>query len=165
MSLLKERKPSVRDKPMQQRSGTWLCSTDAYNSLCCQGYTSLSHNPEICAAVDTIAKLVASMTIHLMENTADGDVRIRNSLSRKIDIEPNSYMTRANFVFWIVKTMMLGGDGNAVVLPTTKKGYLDELHPVPPNMVSLRPEGWGYRIGIGGREYDPQELLHFVLNS
>ena len=163
MSLRRE-KPLVRDKPTQERSSAWLCTSEAYDTLCCQGYTSLAHNPEICAAVDTIAKLVASMTIHLMENTEAGDVRVKNNLSRKIDIEPNSYMTRSNFIFWIVKTMMLGGDGNAVVLPTTKKGFLDELHPVPPSMVSLLPEGWGYRIQIGGREYDPQDLLHFALN-
>ena len=161
---LRKKKPAVRDKPAQQRSAAWLCTAEAYDTLCCGNYIRLANNPEVCAAVDTIAKLVASMTIHLMENTSDGDVRIRNSLSRKIDIEPNSYMTRANYVYWIVKTMMLGGDGNAVVLPTTKGGYIDELHPVPPYMVSFRPEGWSYRIGIGGREHEPSDVLHFVLN-
>lgn len=163
MSLRKQ-KPTVRDKPAETRSAAWLCTSDAYDTLCCGGYTKLSNNPEVCAAVDTIAKLVASMTIHLMENTADGDVRIRNSLSRKIDIEPNAYMTRANYIYWIVKTMMLGGNGNAVVFPETKNGYLEQLHPVPPHTVSFRPDGWSYRIGINGREYDPADLLHFVLN-
>ena len=161
---LRKMKPSVRDKPTEARSAVWLSSTEAYETLCCSGYTRLGNNPEVSSAVDTIAKLVASMTIHLMENTDDGDVRVRNSLSRKIDIEPNAYMTRANYIYWIVKTMMLGGEGNAVVLPTTKSGYLDQLHPVPPNIVSFRPEGWGYRISIGGKEYDPGDLLHFVLN-
>ena len=161
---MRKMKPSVRDKPTEARSAAWLCNTEGFESLCCGGYTRLGNNPEVCAAVDTIAKLVASMTIHLMENTDDGDVRVRNNLSRKIDIEPNSYMTRASYIYWIIKTMMLGGEGNAVVLPTTKSGYLDQLHPVPPNMVSFRPEGWGYQIGIGGTEYDPGDLLHFVLN-
>lgn len=163
MSLRKQ-KPTVRDKPAQQRSAAWLCTSEAYDTLCCSGYTRLAHNPEVCAGVDTIAKLVASMTIHLMENTEDGDVRIRNNLSRKIDIEPNAYMTRANYIYWIVKTMMLGGDGNAVVFPETKNGYLEQLHPVPPSQVSFLPEGWSYRIGISGKEFDPGDLLHFVLN-
>lgn len=163
MSLRKQ-KPTVRDKPAETRSAAWLCTSDAYDTLCCGGYTKLSNNPEVCAAVDTIAKLVASMTIHLMENTPQGDVRVQNNLSRKVDIEPNSYMTRANYVYWIVKTMMLGGDGNAVVLPVTKGGYIDQFHPVSPHQVAFRPDGWGYRIQINGREYDPGNMLHFVLN-
>lgn len=142
----------------------WLCSAEAYDVLTCSGYTSLAHNPEVCAAVDTIAKLVGSMTIHLMENTEDGDVRIRNQLSRKVDIEPNSYMGRSNFIQWIVKTMFLGGDGNAVVYPKTKGGYLEDLIPIPPAMASFTQDGWGYRIHINGDEYDPREMLHFAVN-
>lgn len=163
MSKRKKNKPTTRAEPAKQ-SVAWLCSPEAYETLCCTGYSSLSQNPEICAAVDTIAKLVGSMTIHLMENTEDGDVRVKNQLSRKVDIEPNSYMGRSNFIQWIVKTMFLGGDGNAVVWPKTSGGYLEELIPVPPNMVSFVPDGWGYRIYIGGQEYDPQNLLHFALN-
>ena len=104
------------------------------------------------------------MTIHLMENTEDGDVRIRNQLSRKVDIEPNSYMGRSNFIQWIVKTMFLGGDGNAVVYPKTKGGYLEDLIPIPPAMASFAQDGWGYRIHINGDEYDPREMLHFAVN-
>lgn len=163
MSKRKKNKPTTRAEPEKQ-SVAWLCSPEAYETLCCTGYSSLAHNPEICAAVDTIAKLVGSMTIHLMENTEDGDVRVRNQLSRKVDIEPNSYMGRSNFVQWIVKTMFLGGDGNAVVWPKTSGGYLDELIPIPPSMVSLIPDGWGYKIYVNGTEYDPQKLLHFALN-
>lgn len=163
MSKRKKNKPTTRAEPEKQ-SVAWLCSPEAYETLCCTGYSSLAHNPEICAAVDTIAKLVGSMTIHLMENTEDGDVRVRNHLSRKVDIEPNSYMGRSNFVQWIVKTMFLGGDGNAVVWPKTSGGYLDELIPIPPNMVSFAPDGWGYKIYVNGTEYDPQKLLHFALN-
>ena len=156
--------PKARAEPAQKRSGAFLCSPDAFDTLTCQGYTSLSKNPEICTAVDAIARLVASMTIHLMENTPGGDVRVRNELSRKIDIEPNRYMNRYAFVHWIVKTMILGGDGNAVVYPRTYRGYLQDLIPVSPSAVSFRADGWGYRIVIGGVEYDPGNLLHFALN-
>ena len=164
MSKKSKRKPTARAEPTQKSSAAWLCSPDAYETLVCRGYTSLDHNPEICAAVDTIAKLVGSMTIHLMENTDEGDVRIRNQLSRKVDIDPNSYMGRSNFIQWIVKTMFLGGDGNAVVYPQTRSGYLEELIPIPPSTVAFIPDGWGYRVAIGGREYDPKEVLHFAIN-
>lgn len=161
-------KPKVRDKPAQKRaqkrSAAWLCTGDAYDTLCVSGYTRLTDNPEVCAAVDTIAKLVGSMTIHLMENTDDGDIRVKNGLSRKIDIEPNAYMTRSNYIYWIVKTMLLGGSGNAVVLPETKNGYIEQLHPVPPNMVTLIQDEWSYKVHIGGKEVDPTDVLHFVLN-
>lgn len=164
MSKRKKSRPTVRAEPAKKQSMAWLCSAEAYDVLTCGGYTSLAHNPEICAAVDTIAKLVGSMTIHLMENTEDGDVRIRNQLSRKVDIEPNSYMGRSNFIQWIVKTMFLGGDGNAVVYPKTKGGYLEDLIPIPPAMVSFAQDGWGYRIRVNGDEYDPREMLHFAVN-
>lgn len=163
MSKKKKRRPTARAEP-QKSSSVWLCSPDAFETLCCSGYRSLSQNPEICAGVDTISSLVGSMTIHLMANTPDGDVRIKNSLSRKIDIEPNPYMGRSNFIQWIVKTMYLGGDGNAIVMPMTTDGYLESLIPIPPSMVSLIPDGWGYKVSIGGKSYDPDSVLHFALN-
>lgn len=141
-----------------------MCGSDAFETLACRGYTPLSKNPEIIAAVDTIASLIASMTIHLMENTPAGDIRIQNELSRKVDINPNRYMTRATLVQWIVKTMMLSGNGNAVIYPSTQGGYLEDLVPVPAANVVFTPDGWGYKITIGGVDYNPDDLLHFVLN-
>lgn len=141
-----------------------MCSSEAFDTLTCQGYTSLAHNPEIAAGVDTIARLIGSMTIHLMENRDDGDVRIKNELSRKIDINPNSYTTREQFMHWIVRTLYLEGNGNAVVYPNTRAGILRDLNPVPPAMASFIPDGWGYKVVINGLEYDPDNVLHFVLN-
>lgn len=164
MSKRSKNKPRARAEPTQKRSAAWLCSPEAYEVLTTRGYTSLSHNPEICAGVDTIARLVASMTIHLMENTPDGDIRIHNQLSRKVDIEPNFYMSRFNYIHWIVKTMLLSGDGNAVVWPETRNGLIQNLHPIPPATVSFRPDGWGYRVNISGKDYDPAQLLHFAVN-
>lgn len=164
MSKKKRSRPSPRAEPIQKRSIAFV-TNDNWGSLECCGYTSLSHNPEICTAVDTIARLIASMTIHLMENSEEGDIRIKNELSRKVDIDPNSNMTRAAFVHWIVKTLMLEGNGNAVVWPETKRGILRDLKPVPPAFVSFVPEGvWDYRVAIEGREYNPDDVLHFILN-
>lgn len=165
MSRRRNQRTKARAEPQQKRSVAWLCSQEAFDTLTCQGYTNLADNPEIITAVNKIAKLIGSMTIHMMQNTDDGDVRIRNELSRKIDINPNENMTRSLFVQWIVSTLYLYGAGNAVVWPQFRRGYLRDLKPVPPAMVSFIPDGiWDYRVQINGKEYDPDEVLHFVLN-
>lgn len=164
MSKRKNRtKPKARAEPSQKRSVAFVMPGD-WDTLECMGYTSLAHNPEIVAAVDTIARLIGSMTIHLMENTEDGDVRIRDELSRKVDINPNSNMTRSNFIHWIVKSLFLDGNGNVIVWPDTRRGILRDLNPVPPSMVSFLPDGWGYKVVLNGKEYSPDKLLHFVMN-
>lgn len=153
----------ARADPRPKSSVAFLASSQ-WDTLECMGYTSLAHNPEIVAAVDTVAQLVSSMTIHLMENTDAGDVRIVDELSRKIDINPNQYMTRTGFIYWIVRNMMLEGNGNAVVFPKTRRGIIKDLIPIPPNFASFVPDGWGYKILINGKEYDPSDVLHFSLN-
>lgn len=163
MSRKKRSRPAPRAEP-QKRSAAWLCSSEAFDTLTCQGYTSLAHNPEIAAGVDTIARLIGSMTIHLMENQEDGDVRVKNELARKIDIEPNSYTTREQFIHWIVRTLYLEGNGNAVVYPDSRAGIIRDLNPIPPAMASFIPDGWGYKVIIAGKEYNPDKVLHFVLN-
>lgn len=166
MSRKRRSRPQARDEPRGQKRGAaaWLCSSEAYDTLTCQGYVSLANNPEIAAGVDTIARLVGSMTIHLMESRDGGAVRIQNELSRKIDINPNQYMTRAAFIHWIVRTMYLEGNGNAVVWPKTRRGIIQDLNPVPPSFVSFIQDGWGYRVVIAGQEYRPDKVLHFALN-
>lgn len=150
-------------EPTQKRSVAFVTNS-GWETLECAGYTSLAHNPEVTTAVDTIARLIGSMTIHLMENTESGDIRVRNELSRKVDIDPNQYMTRSAFVQWIIKTMMLDGNGNAVVYPETRRGILRNLQPIPAAFASFIPDGFGYKVVISGREYDPDNVLHFVLN-
>ena len=170
MSKKKRGRPTARVEPAAQQPGQnhsmiAFLNDDQFKDFICTGYTNLAHNPEVCTAVDTIAKLVGSMTIRLMENAEEGDIRVLNELSRKVDIEPNGYMTRANFVHWIVKTMLIDGGGNAVVWPQTRRGFLRDLHPVPPAYVSFLPDGmFGYKITVAGQEYNPTDLLHFAIN-
>lgn len=168
MSKDKKKKTRAEPKKMKKRERdvvSWLCSPEAYDTLTCEGYTSLTQNPEIISAVDRIAKLIGSMTLYLMENQEDGDVRVRNELSRKIDIEPCQNMTRSTFIQWIVRTMYLEGEGNAIVLPIFRRGYLEDLRPEPAGIVSfVYTSYWDYQVMIGGATYAPDEVLHFVLN-
>lgn len=154
----------ARDRP-EKRSLVWLTDGAGFETLECKGYTNLAHSPEIQTAVDTIARLVGSMTIHLMRNTERGDVRVIDGLSKVVDITPNRLMTRSNFIRWIVRTMLLEGDGNAVVFPVTENGYLRELQPVPACMTAFVPDGvFGYKVIAYGNEFDPDQVLHFVAN-
>lgn len=133
--------------------------------LCVQGYTSLDKNPEIRAACQTIAQLVGMMTIHLMNNTEQGDVRIINELSRKIDIDPERHMTRKTWMEAIVMNLLLYGKGNSIVLPHTRRGMLDRLEPIAAGRVTFMPSGYtDYKVGIDGREFDPADVLHFTYN-
>ena len=133
----------------------------------CAGYVTLDKDPTILSACQAIATLVGLVSWHLMENSDNGDRRIKNELSRKIDIDPNSYVTRADFYEAIAMNMLLYGDGNAVVRPHTEDGYLRDLEVVPMNRVSFVPDnvfGYGYWIYIDGIKYDPRDLLHFRLH-
>lgn len=141
----------------------WLKS-DEFNALCVSGYTRLDHCPEIVTACRVIAETIASMTIHLMANTDRGDQRIQNELSRKLDINPNRFMTRKTFMETLVMNELLYGHGNSVVVPLTKNGLLDDLVPIPPADVTFTPVGYGYTVRINGEEFDPDEVLHFTHN-
>lgn len=159
------KKKNVRAEPVNSVSQAFLLSSD-FEDLCAGSYTRLSDNPEIRAAVDKIADLISSMTIHLMQNTENGDIRIKNQLSRKMDISPNKWMTRKTFISVIVRTLLLEGDGNAIVYPMlTPDGLIDSLEPIEPYRISFLPEqGFGYKIYIDGVPYDPDRMCHFVMN-
>lgn len=139
----------------------WLKDGD----ICCPGYTSLDKNPEVVTACRKIAALIGSTTIYLMANTADGDQRIVNELSRAIDIDPMPNMTRSTWMESIVMTMLLYGKGNAVVIPHTWQGYLQSLEPISADRVSFIPDGYrDYTVMVDGKERKPESVLHFVYN-
>lgn len=164
MNGLSKKRKEVKKQARAEPKVSWLQSAAAYETLCCSGYTRLSENPEIIAGVNKIADLTSSMTIRLMRNTQNGDVREKNELSRKIDINPNSYMTRKTFISAIVRTLLLEGDGNCIVYPETIRGYIKDLHIVPPSQVTFMPDGYGYETMLYGVPYKPDEVLHFVIN-
>lgn len=137
--------------------------------IACGGYHSLDQDPTIATACKRFASLVGMISWHLMMNQeTGGDVRIKNELSRKIDINPNKYMTRQAFYSAIAMNLLLYGDGNAVVRPHTQNGYLTDLEIIPMDRVTFMPDpvapNYRYSILIDGVPYDPDELIHFAIN-
>lgn len=158
---------SRRKKRIEKRErmpiALWMQDAD----LCCMGYTKLSDNPEIQTACLRIAELIGSMTIYLMANTEDGDVRIVNELSRLIDINPCQNMTRLHWMTVNVMNMLLYGKGDAICVPHTRGGILHSLEPIASDRVSFRPEGNSrrdYRVYIDNVDRRPESVLHFVYN-
>ena len=158
-----------RDAPKQASTRSagsvalWLRDGD----ICTPGYTRLSDCPEIQAGCLRIAELVGSMTIKIMENTKDGDVRIENELSRMIDITPCGTMTRLQWMAANVMNTLLYGEGNGIVLPRTYGGIIKSLEPISAARVSFMPKAGSYReysVLIDGVPHSPEDVIHFAYN-
>lgn len=157
--------PFLNFKKRSESPSTVVVMPSQLQELIDDGYTKLSDNPEIRSAVDRIANLVSNMSIHLMQNGELGDTRVNDPLSRLVDIRPNQYMTRKSFIYWIVRTLLLEGNGNCVVKPITMGGRVVSLQPIQPNRVTFDCGQDDYMINIDGNKYDPSTLLHFRINN
>lgn len=142
-----------------------LASVDFYDMVS-TGYVKLADNPEVKIAVDKVADLVSNMTIHLMENTDKGDKRVKNELSRKLDVNPHKYMTRKSWLYKIVSDLLLHGDGNSVVHIGINKEttFIENLTPFQMQKVSYVENKEGYQIEYNDKRYKPGEVVHFVIN-
>jgi HK97 family phage portal protein len=152
-------------KKMKKRQTTpvalWLNGEEAKNILLPSGYIPITKNDEVKKCIHKIADLVSSMTIMLMENSLDGDIRLKNELSKKIDVYPNNFMVRKNFIYKIVADMI--STGNSVVMPKVQNGLLDNLNIWDINGVSFYGDFENYYIQYKLQKFSPDEVLHFVL--
>lgn len=138
----------------------YYLKTDGDMSDILPGYIPLSKNEDVVKCANIIADLVSSMTIMLMKNGENGDIRIRNELSKKVDVYPCRYMDRKNFIFKIAKDMVLSG--NSVVLPEVEGMFIKNLEPLDASLCSFTKKADSYVIGYNGQELDPENVLHFV---
>lgn len=144
-------------------------STQSWRNLVYDdGYTSLSKNTDVISAVNVIAELVSNMSIHLLENTDTGDKRVKNGLSRLIDIEPAIGMTRKAWVSKIVRDLYLYGDGNSICHIIVKSGddYLSELKPLNMSKVAYKYDDQknDLKVVYDNKELDSSQLVHFLIN-
>lgn len=162
MSKKKKEKRKTRAEPLTPTQA-WFISDGDNGGLCAKGYTRLIDNPEVRMAIERIADLIASMTIYLMQNGEKGDIRIKNKLSRKVDIHPYKYMTRQLWVSWIVRELLI--NGNAIVYPKMKDGLIENLVPVASEKINFYSDQQeGYYITINNNKFAYDEILHFRLN-
>lgn len=153
-----------RKKP-EKRSQIAFMTTADFADMVCTGYTQLDQIPEIMTGCRRIAELLGSATIRLMQNTEEGDQRILNELSRKIDIDPMPNMTRQTWMEAIIMNLLLYGKGNSVVVPHTWKGTIQSLEPISAERVQFMAIGYrDYKVEIDGVAKDPSDLLHFTYN-
>ena len=155
--------PRSRDAPLS--TGTrWITLADTDSDLTVSGYQRLIDSPDVANAVGMVADIISDATIWLMENTDEGDKRLKNELSRMIDITPYSLGTRQTWVSWIVTTMFTSGDGNAFVLPASRNGRIEELLPMPGATTLPQDNGLSYSIQWRGQMFAPDDVLHFRLH-
>lgn len=159
----RQRRETTTTTGQRSSVAVWLNADES----CAVGYTRLSDCPEILTGCLRIAELIGSMTIYLMSNTDQGDVRINNELSRMIDITPNGNMTRAQWMTAIVMNLLLYGSGNSIVVPHTYEGILRSMEPIAASRVTFAPVGNSYReykVMIDGVSRDPASVMHFAYN-
>ena len=158
------KKPKARAEP-KGNIALWLNDREDGKIIYPTGYTPLSKNEDVLLCADKIADMVSSMTIMLMANGENGDYRIKNELSRKLDICPCRGMNRKNFVYCIERDMILYG--NSVAIPEfTSEGYLDNIRLLDGGECEIvkDTEGDSYYILYRGVKLYPDDVLHFVLN-
>ena len=151
------KKEQKRNDPVS----VWFGGSSNNDIILPNGYTSLSKNEDVKKCIHKIADLVSSMTIMLMENTEDGDRRLKNELSKKIDVYPNNMMCRKNFIYRIVSDML--ATGNSVVIPEIQRGLIDNLVLCKSDSVTFKGDEKSYTIMYKGISFNSDEVLHFVL--
>ena len=156
------------EKRSIQQQVSWVPTSTWDNFITSPGYTRLADNPDVISAVNTIADLVSNMSIHLLENTEQGNKRVENELSRLIDVSPQKGMTRKAWITKIVRDLYLFGDGNAIAKIVVQPGadYLSELRLLDMSQVSylFDDDKNTLKIRYGNQELDSSSIVHFIIN-
>lgn len=148
---------------MTQKRSVMLCSDDAWNVLVADGYKPVAKCPEVQMCINEYARSISMMTVHLMQNTDKGDVRVKNGLSRKVDIAPAPHMGRTNLMYMLVRQMM--ATGNAVIYPEYKGGMLEWLDPLAPTQYQMIDKADGFEVLLpGGKRLASDEVINLVYN-
>lgn len=148
---------------MTQKRSVMLCSDDAWNVLVADGYKPVAKCPEVQMCINEYARSISMMTVHLMQNTDKGDVRVKNGLSRKVDIAPAPHMGRTNMMYMLVRQMM--ATGNAVIYPEYKGGMLEWLDPLAPTQYQMIDKADGFEVLLpGGKRLASDEVINLVYN-
>lgn len=152
-----------RDAPQKRNGAIFWAPSDF---ILPEGFTPLSKNEDVLRCIHIIADRVSNMTIMLMQNGKNGDIRIKDALAKKIDIRPYSLTTRKSFVYNIVKDYCI--HGNKVVFPylsSRKEHFIEDLVPWSADSVSFANKTErSYQIVHNGKTYNQDEVLHFVMN-
>lgn len=147
------------------RSVIQVLTDGNFEEYCKRGYVRFDNYPDVKVCIKIYADLISSMTIHLMKNTDSGDIRIKNGLSRLLDIEPYKYTTRKTLMYKVVEELLL--TGNSILLPAYdfqgKENYLRELKPIAQSQVTYKSlDDSGYSVIYNKHEFQHDEILHFV---
>lgn len=151
-----------RKRETQQRSsnvGVTYLKLDSPGVLAGMGYHRLMDAPEVARAIWIISDLISSMPIHLVEKHNNGDERIRDALSRKIDIDPWSLGTRKLWMQWIVSTELT--EGESVVIPQTAGMQIADLIPAPDATLYRPTNSTTYYAQYKGHKFEAGNILHF----
>lgn len=143
-------------------SGNWQAILGESN------FVPIANEPNVRIAVNKLAELVSNMSIHLLQNSENGNVRVSNGLERLLDVEPAKGMTRKAWVSKIIWDLFVYGDGNSIFQIVVEPGsdYLSELRPLDMSHVSYRYDVSGNQIAImyDNVELDNDALVHFMIN-
>ena len=165
MGSSRKRKAKVRSEPEKDAKKSMYISLPEFLQAQSDGYMPLHKHPDVKVCIKKIADLVSSMPIYQMQNAGGiGNVRLVDGLSRKVDIDPNPYITRKTLIYKCVEELLIYG--NSFLLPIyDRQGLLQELKPIENRMVSLNSlDDGGYTAKVGSVDFASDEIINFVNN-
>lgn len=128
------------------------------------GYIKLMDAEPVKICINKIAALVSDMTIHLMQNTEKGNIRVKNEISKVLDVNPNAIMTRKTFIYNIARDLCK--TGNSIVFPNfDSDGNITSLDywRTASYFFANQTEN-SYTIMKNGVAFSPDTVCHLVLN-